>query len=229
MTCKVVLVDASLGNLRSVEKSLAHAGGDVTVSSDPGVIARAERLVVPGQGSFADCDRALGPDAPLGLAVRAFVASGRPYLGICLGLQALFGSSEEAPGARGLGLLAGRVVRIPSGMREPATAQSSATASAATVPRAAAKSLKVPHMGWNTVQQKRDHFVLPSGDTHFYFVHSFHAQPDEARLIAATASYGDLAITAAVSEGNLLGVQFHPEKSQRAGLALCERFLQWRP
>ncbi len=203
----IAVVDAGLGNLRSVEKALAHVGAAVRITADPREVAHAERVVVPGQGAFGDCGRALARDAPLGRAIVAAIAAGKPYLGICLGLQILFDESEEAPGCRGLGLFAGRVARIP-----------------ATVGGA---RLKVPHMGWNAVKPTGEHPLLEI-EQPFYFVHSYHALPRDPSIVAAVADYG-AGITAAVARANVFAVQFHPEKSQRAGLALLARFLAWRP
>ncbi|MSP59141.1 MAG: imidazole glycerol phosphate synthase subunit HisH [Myxococcales bacterium] len=208
----IAIVDAGLGNLRSVEKALRHVGGDAVVTADPEAVAWAERVVVPGQGAFGDCGRALAREAPLGQAILVAIAKGRPYLGICLGLQILFESSEEAPECRGLGLFPGRVARIPGGRVD-----------------AAGTRLKVPHMGWNTVAASAPHPLLPKAPAPFYFVHSYHALPDARAVVAATADYGDLAITAAVAQDNVFAVQFHPEKSQRDGLALLAAFVGWRP
>jgi len=215
----IAVVDAGLGNLRSVEKALAHVGGEPTVTGDPDLVRRAERLVVPGQGAFGDCGRALGRGAPLGEAIRESIAAGRPYLGICLGLQVLFEDSEEAPDCPGLGVYAGRVIRIPDGERE----------------RETDKLLKVPHMGWNDVRLVKDvdaaplRAVLDAGPAPFYFVHSYHALPEDASLVAAVADFGRVPLTAAIARENVVAVQFHPEKSQRAGLALLEAFVRWRP
>jgi imidazole glycerol-phosphate synthase subunit HisH len=210
----IAVVDAGLGNLRSVEKALAHVGANVVVTGDPEVVASAERVVVPGQGAFGDCGRALAREAPLGQAILYAIAQGRPYLGICLGLQVLFDASEEAPGCRGLGVLRGEVVRIPSGMVDPASGA----------------RLKVPHMGWNAVAPSgRQHPLLPVAPTPYYFVHSYHARPADPTVVAGAVQYGARPLTAAVARDNVFAVQFHPEKSQRAGLALLLAFVGWRP
>jgi glutamine amidotransferase len=222
----IALVDAGLGNLRSVEKALRHVGADVKVTDDPDVIRAAERVVVPGQGAFGDCGRALSREAPLGRAVLEAIQAGKPYLGICLGLQVLFESSEEAPGCRGLGVFRGKVVRIRN--TEGGGQDGS--------------WLKVPHMGWNPVtptRRGRAHPLLTAafaamqqdpvhGGVPFYFVHSYHAVPVEPFLVDAVAQYGRLSLTAAVGIDNVFAVQFHPEKSQRAGLALLAAFLDWK-
>ncbi|MBI2388972.1 MAG: imidazole glycerol phosphate synthase subunit HisH [Deltaproteobacteria bacterium] len=216
----LAIVDLGLGNLRSVEKAVAaaaeHAGlAAPVVTHDVDVIARAARIVVPGQGAFRDGAAALAKDGgALGQALRASIARGTPYLGICLGLQLLLDESEEAPGARGLGVFAGSVVRIPDDLVHEG------------------RRLKVPHMGWNQPhllatrggEAARD--ALGRAGEWFYFVHSYHAIPHDPSVVAATATYGCLEITAALAEGSLLATQFHPEKSQRAGLALLEAFLR---
>lgn len=207
----VVVVDLGMGNLRSVARALERAGGSVVVSSDPGVVARAERLVVPGQGHFADCARAM--QGGLGDACREQLRSGRPYLGLCLGMQILFDESEEAPGLPGLGHFAGRVVRFEGGREE-----------APGVPR------KIPHMGWNLVRSSRawgsrERHPLLEREAWFYFVHSYHCVPRDPEVTVGTTEYG-APVCAVVAAGNVVGCQFHPEKSQAAGARLLERFLR---
>jgi glutamine amidotransferase len=162
---------------------------------------------MPGQGGFGDCARALG--ATVGDAVREHIQSGKPYLGICLGLQVLFETSEEAPGCAGLGILEGSVVKLRGGS-DPTTGE----------------PLKIPHMGWNAVQPvENNRGLLPSGlPKHFYFMNSFVVVPRDPGAIAATSEYGER-FASAVAFGNVFACQFHPEKSQRAGLALLETFL----
>lgn len=219
---ELAIVDLGLGNLRSVEKAVALAAdrasaGSPVVTTDPDVIARAKRVIVPGQGAFRDGAAALARDGgALAEVLRAAIGSGTPYLGICLGLQLLLDESEEAPGARGLSIIPGSVRKIPSDLVD------------------AGRRLKVPHMGWNqprtlgTRGGAAGGDALPSPSPWFYFVHSYHAVPTDPELIAATASYGSLEITAALADGALLATQFHPEKSQRAGLLLLETFLRRR-
>jgi glutamine amidotransferase len=208
----VVVVDVGLGNLRSVERALVRAASDagidvrVRVTPDADAIARADKVVVPGQGAFRDCARALGDGRGLGDAIRASIASGKPYLGICLGLQVLFETSDEASGCAGLAVLAGDVVRLPD--RDASGAQ-----------------VKIPHIGWNTVEPgAAATSVLPRDPSWFYFVHSFAVRPRDPSVIAATTAYGATFVSA-VAKDNVLAVQFHPEKSQGAGLALLTRFL----
>jgi glutamine amidotransferase len=211
----IALVDAGLGNLRSVHKALEATGTTevVCVTSDPLVIADAARVVVPGQGAFGECAASLGPEAPLGEAIADSIRAGKPYLGICLGMQVLFQSSEESPGHPGLGIFTGRVRKLPAGAHD-----------------SDGRRLKVPHIGWAKVAVRGSHPVLDTsvGDGWFYFVHSYHARPEPEDLIAAVAAFGDLPLTAAVARDNIVGVQFHPEKSQAAGMALLKQFVAWR-
>ena len=206
----VAVVDYGMGNLRSVSKAIEHVadGADVAVTSDPNVVARADRVVVPGQGAMPDCMTQL---AACGLreAVIAAAAS-KPFLGICIGQQMLFEHSEEGD-VPGLGILAGSVRRFPE---------------AETV----AKGLKVPHMGWNEVNQARSH-PLWAGITdraRFYFVHSYYVDPANADDVAGTTLYG-IPFTSAVARDNIFAVQFHPEKSAQAGLQLLANFMRWQP
>lgn len=209
----IAVVDAGLGNLRSVERALQAAapGHEVRVTSQPRVVRDAARVVVPGQGAFGEAASALRPDAPLGGAVVEAIRAGKPYLGICLGLQVLFHSSEESPGHPGFGVFPGRVRRLASGMVDEA-----------------GRRLKVPHIGWSQIAVRGSHPVLEVDDTWFYFVHSYHAVPEDGRIVAAVAGFGDVPITAAVAHDNVVGVQFHPEKSQGAGLSLLRAWMAWR-
>ncbi len=207
---RIVVCDV-IGNLRSVERALAeaasHGGGrdHVELTSDPARVAGADKLVVPGQSHFGDYARAL--DGGLGDAIRTHLAAQRPFLGICLGLQILFPSSEEAPGCVGLGVLQGAVRKLDSGMDAVTNA-----------------ALKIPHTGWNVAQRTANAGLMPDRDEHFYFVHSFAVVPSDKTIIAATTDYGTPFVSA-VAYDNVFACQFHPEKSQRAGLALLERFL----
>ena len=217
----IAVVDAGIGNLRSVEKAVAvalrdsGAPGEVVLVSDPDVLRRADRVVVPGQGAFGDSARALRPDAPLGAAVVERIRAGTPYLGICLGLQLLFDSSEEAPGEPGLSIVGGAVRKLPSDAVEHG------------------RPCKLPHIGWapttSLTEATGDDALSRALSAWFYYVHSYAAQPADASIVAATAPFGAGKITAAVRKENVLAVQFHPEKSQAAGLALLRAFLAWRP
>jgi glutamine amidotransferase len=197
----IAVVDTGSGNLRSVAKALERAGGAPVVTADPDVVRRADRVVMPGQGAFAGC--MAGLDGGLGDAVLEVVRAGRPYFGICLGLQVLFDWSEEHGPVRGLGLLPGKVVRIRS-----------------------RPGLKVPHIGWNRVTRLTDEPLWHGlGDgAHVYFVHSYVAVPDRAVTCLETDYGGPLC--AAVRHDNLFACQFHPEKSQAVGLALLANFVR---
>jgi len=212
----IALVDAGLGNLRSVERALQAASDgreEVRLVAGAQGVRDAARVVVPGQGAFGEAAAALRPDAPLGSALVDAIKSGKPYLGICLGLQVLFVSSEESPGHPGLGVFPGRVRKLPANMRDDS-----------------GRRLKVPHVGWAPIAVRGYHpvFTMPSGDAWFYFVHSFHAVPEEDKLIVAITTFGDDPLTAAVARDNVIGVQFHPEKSQEAGMELLRSFVSWK-
>ena len=207
----VAVIDYHMGNLRSVSKAIEHVAGDrarVTVSQDPAVIAAADRVVFPGQGAARDCMREI---ERLGLAgcIREVIAS-RPFLGICMGMQVLLDGSDESPDTPCLGVIPGRVRRL-----EPGTA-------------ADGRPLTIPQMGWNEVLQRGEHPVwhrIADGER-FYFANSYHAVPDDPEVIQATTPYGQDFVSA-LATGSLFAVQFHPEKSQRAGLLLLENFLDW--
>ena len=194
-----------MGNLRSVSKALEHVapGVEVAVTADPEKILSCERIVVPGQGAMPDCMRNLEASGAREAALEAM--RDKPYLGICLGLQMLFERAEEGA-TPGLALLAGEV------------------------PRFRLQGLKIPHMGWNEVHQARPHALWQgiADRSRFYFVHSYYPAPREAALTAATCVYG-APFTCAVARDNIFAVQFHPEKSQSAGLQLLSNFVRWRP
>ena len=220
----VAVVDYGMGNLRSVAQAVAHvarearAAGDefqVAVTSDPAVVAAAERVVLPGQGAMPDCMRELR-DAGLMAAVLDAAAS-KPLLGVCIGMQMLLDRSEEGVGAGGtpgLGLIAGEVVRfrLDGRLQEDGS------------------RFKVPQMGWNQVVQAQPHPLwhgIPDG-AWFYFVHSFYARPSDERHSAGETDYGGR-FTSALAAGNIFATQFHPEKSAAHGLALYRNFLHWTP
>jgi imidazole glycerol-phosphate synthase subunit HisH len=206
---KIAVVDYGMGNLRSVAKALEHVapGAEVQLTADPENILSAERIVVPGQGAMPDCMRQLQASGARAAVVEATRA--KPFLGICIGLQMLFEQGEEG-NAAGLGVLPGRVPRFSPGLSD--------------------RGLKIPHIGWNEVMQQRSH-ALWSGipdRSRFYFVHSYYPAPRDAALTAATSVYG-APFTCAIARDNIFAVQFHPEKSQSAGLQLLSNFVRWQP
>ena len=205
-----VVIDFGMGNLRSVAKALEHVGARVRVSGDPAVIRSAARVVFPGQGAMGSCVARLAGHG-LAEAVRE-AALTKPFLGICLGLQALLEFSEEDGGVPGLALVAGRVQRFADGELLPG-----------------GERRKVPHMGWNQVGFTNSHPVLagiPDG-AWFYFVHSYYVCPTDDRLVLGRSQHGSTAFACTLARGNLLATQFHPEKSHHAGLRLLANFVSW--
>ena len=208
----IAIVDYGMGNLRSVAKALEHVAPEavIAVTNNPEVVRKAERVVVPGQGAMPDCLRELDR---LGLreAVRD-AAANKPFLGICIGLQMLFDSSEEG-NVSGLGIVPGRVKRFPASAMKDEKGQ----------------KLKVPHMGWNQVHQSVEHSLWKNiaNDSRFYFVHSYYVEP--AGADSAGYSAYPFSFTCAVAKDNIFAVQFHPEKSHAAGLTLLDNFVRWKP
>jgi imidazole glycerol-phosphate synthase subunit HisH len=203
----IAVVDVCSGNLRSVERALAEVGGKPIVTSDPDVVRRADKVVVPGQGAFGPFARG-AIDKNLGEVLREVLASGRPFFGICLGMQVLFDDSEEQADAAGLGLVAGHIVKF----------------------RLADPSLKVPHIGWNSVRRTAAaaHEPLLAGlpdEPYAYFDHSYYPAPADPGVVALECDYGG-AFCAAVRKDNLFACQFHPEKSQRVGLTILRNFVE---
>jgi len=199
----IALVDYGMGNLRSVEKALARVGADVHIVSDRDSVLAADALVLPGVGAFGDCMANL---EKIGLveAIREFVATKRPFLGICLGFQALFESSEEAPGVKGFALFPG------------------------TVPRFATNGLKVPHMGWNQLSIEQGDCPLLKGvadGSYVYFVHSYYCKPKNASVVCGTTDYS-IKFCSMLWAENVFATQFHPEKSQAIGLKMLENFVR---
>jgi len=207
---RIALLDYGAGNLRSVGKALERSGLAVDVTSDAAAVSRADALVLPGVGAFRDAREHLAAKH-LDDAVRAAIGAGRPYLGLCLGLQFLFEEAEEHGRTPGLGLLRGRVVRFPERGTDGAR-------------------LLVPHIGWNEVRWTKDAkhplvAALPERD-HYYFVHSYHALPADADTVVGWTDYGG-PFAAAVATERIFAVQFHPEKSQAAGKRLLDAFARW--
>lgn len=201
----IAVIDYGVGNLFSVEKALLSLGADAVVTNDAEKIAKAEKIVLPGVGAFGDCMRNLEATGLIP-TIRQQIAKGVPLLGICVGLQILFEGSEESPGVPGLGIIPGSIRRIN------------------------APELKVPHMGWNSLEikeprQKTDLFADLKEQPYVYFVHSFFAVPKDKNVITATTFYGE-EITASVAQGNVQATQFHPEKSGDVGLNILRNFIK---
>jgi imidazole glycerol-phosphate synthase subunit HisH len=206
----IAIIDYGMGNLRSVSKALQHVAPEarITVTNEPAEVARADRVVFPGQGAMPDCMRELDASGVRDALLQA--ARTKPFLGICLGLQMLFDVSDEG-NVRGLGVLAGRVKRFPKAQMAEAR-------------------LKVPHMGWNEVAQTRAHPLWAgiADQSRFYFVHSYYVEPTETAMVAGRTQYPG-AFTSCIARDNIFAVQFHPEKSHTAGLRLLSNFVSWNP
>ena len=201
---KVALVDYGAGNLSSVANALREIGVQPVIAASPDVLSDATHLVLPGVGSFGDCMAQLESRGLLA-AIRDWVAAGKPYLGICLGYQILFDSSEESPGVAGLGIVPGTVRRFKQ-----------------------TPGLKIPHMGWNSavpLNAETGNWTGLGVEPYFYYVHSYFPVPDDKAVIAAETDYGDDTFAAAIEMPNLLACQFHPEKSQDVGIRLIRNFL----
>jgi glutamine amidotransferase len=215
----IAIVDYGMGNLRSVSKALEHVapGASIAVTDDPEVVRRAGRVVVPGQGAMPDCLRELEMRGLREAVMNA--AMSKPFLGICIGLQMLFDSSEEG-NVKGLGIVPGRVRRFLS----------IAGTSASETNGTNGQRLKVPHMGWNEVHQSTEHPLWKGipGNARFYFVHSYYVENANPSQAAAFSLYPS-PFTCAVAKDNIFAVQFHPEKSHEAGLALLRNFVKWEP
>ncbi len=198
---KLIVVDYGAGNLRSVAIALARLGFDPLVTSEPRAVDSADAVIVPGVGAAADTMSNLA-QRHLVEPIREYIASGRPFLGVCMGLQVLFSVSEEGGEHPCLGILPGRVRRLPDG-------------------------LKVPHMGWNSVGQRCSHPIFEgiSDGAFFYFVHSYYAQPEDPSIVVGETDYG-VTFPAVVAKDNIVATQFHPEKSAESGLRLYENFLR---
>ena len=199
----IALLDYGAGNVRSVQKALTAAGGDVQLVPNPETVAQADAVVLPGVGAFDDCINAMQRQE-LFDAARAFVSTGKPFLGICVGYQALFEKSEEFNScAAGLGIFEGSVVRFPD------------------------TEVKVPQIGWNEVQFTKPDCPIIQGiesGSHFYFVHSYYPQPKDESIVATRTEYG-VDFVSAVWRDNVFATQFHPEKSQKVGLQLLTNFV----
>lgn len=197
----IAIIDYGAGNLQSVRKAFDYLGVQTQVTSDPKVLLDAEAAILPGVGAFGDSMQAL-ESVGMVQPIRDFVASNRPFLGICLGMQLLFEGSEESPGVPGLGILKGTIARIP-----------------------AEKGLKIPHIGWNSLalRQQGGLFQGLEEEPYVYFVHSYYLHASDPSIVSAQTEYG-VVIDAAVCRGSLHAVQFHPEKSGKTGLAMLKNF-----
>ncbi|MEG6586372.1 imidazole glycerol phosphate synthase subunit HisH [Dendrosporobacter sp. 1207_IL3150] len=198
----IAIIDYGMGNLYSVEKAFVKLGAEVVVTSDSETIAKADKVVLPGVGAFGDCMKNLS-DSGLIPVIKTVIEKGTPFLGICLGLQLLFEGSEENPGVQGLGIFPGQVKRI------------------------VAPNLKIPHMGWNSLEMRSTSplFSELHPKSYVYFVHSYHAVPLEDNIVTAVTDYGG-PVTAAVGKGNIQAVQFHPEKSSTVGMEILQNFIK---
>jgi glutamine amidotransferase len=202
----IAIIDYGMGNLRSVQKGFERVGCEAAVTADPKVVLEAEKIVLPGVGAFPDCMRNLEEGGFIEPLLRV-IREGRPFLGICLGLQLLFTESEEFGIHRGLNVIPGRVVRFPEGMAE------------------GGEALKVPHMGWNQLAVKRRPAVFEGIEdgTNVYFVHSYYVAPEDQGVVATTTTYG-IEFCSAIWKDNIVATQFHPEKSQEKGLKILKNF-----
>lgn len=202
MKNEIVIIDYGMGNLHSVSKAVEAVGAVPIVTADKKIIAAAEKIILPGVGAFGDCMKNLQATGLVPELIK-HIKSGKGFLGICLGMQLLFESSEESPGVAGLGIFKGAVKRLTT-------------------------EYKVPHMGWNRLKLKAASPLTAAADgSYVYFVHSFHAVPEDSNIITAVCDYGT-EITAAVGRDNIQALQFHPEKSGGVGLKMLQAFKEWK-
>ena len=198
----IAIIDYDAGNIKSVEKALQALGEEVTITRDANVLLNADKVILPGVGAFGD---AMDKIRSYGLesVIRQIVDKGTPFLGICLGLQLMFEESDETPGVKGLGLLPGKILRMPEG-----------------------EDLKIPHMGWNSLHFTKDTKLFKGikEGAYVYFVHSYYLKAEAEDMVAATTEYG-VCIHAAVEQGNVFACQFHPEKSSDVGMAILKNFI----
>ena len=204
----IAVIDYGMGNLRSVQKALEFVGAKVIVTHDPDLVLNADSVVLPGVGAFKDCMANLNK-LKLIDPIRKFIDGGKPFLGICLGLQVLFEESEEYGPVAGLGILPGKVVKFIDGSSDAKNGS----------------LIKIPHMGWNEIKVKKDSPLFGGvGDApYFYFVHSYYVVPEDQNMIATVTNYG-VEFVSGIQHKNIYAFQFHPEKSQTLGLSILERF-----
>lgn len=213
----IAIVDYGMGNLRSAQKGFEKVGQNVVVMNEPRVVLDSDGVVLPGVGAFSDCMKNLKKGALIDSVIKG-IEMGKPYLGICLGLQILFSKSEEFGISNGLDIIKGKVKRFSDGMREPVPSLPSGVSIEPSV-------LKVPHMGWNKIIIERKPPILediPEG-SYFYFIHSYYVVPKDKDVIATTTDYG-ITFTSMIWKDNIMATQFHPEKSQELGLKILKRF-----
>ena len=200
MSKKITIIDYGMGNLYSVQNALLAVGAEPVVTSDAEAIAQSEKIILPGVGAFGDCMANLEKSGLMPVIMDA-LAQNKPFLGICLGMQLLFEGSEEAPGVKGLGFFKGQVKLLRT-------------------------ELKIPHMGWNKLELRSPSPLLAGAEGEYvYFVHSFHAEPEDRSIITSVCDYG-MEVTASVGRGNVQAFQFHPEKSSRVGMTLLKNFVE---
>lgn len=206
----IAVIDYGMGNLRSVQKGFEKLGYEAVITSDPAVVMDAEKIVLPGVGAFRDCISNLEQGGFVEPILKT-ISEGRPFLGICLGLQLLFSESEEFGLHKGLGIIPGRVIRFPENMTENGI------------------KLPVPHMGWNQINLKQPAplFENVTDGSNVYFVHSYYVKPEDPSVVAATCNYG-IEFCAAICKDNLMATQFHPEKSQGIGLSMLKNFAEMK-
>jgi glutamine amidotransferase len=199
----IAIIDYDAGNIRSVEKALSSIGQTAVVTRNPSVLGEADKVILPGVGAFGDCMAKLN-EYGLSDVIRDICASGKPFLGICLGLQLLFEDSEESPGVKGLGILKGHILRIPDG-----------------------EGRKIPHMGWNSIHLTGDGRLFRGipDQSYVYFVHSYYLKASDPSIVRARTEYG-VTIDASVEQGNIIATQFHPEKSSDTGLKILRNFVE---
>jgi glutamine amidotransferase len=204
----IAVIDYGMGNLRSVQKALEFVGAKVIVTHDPDLILSADSVVLPGVGAFKDCMANLNKLSLID-PIRKFIDSGKPFLGICLGLQVLFEESEEYGPVPGLGILPGKVVKFIDGSSDTRKGP----------------QIKIPHMGWNQIKVKKNAPLFGGvGDSpYFYFVHSYYVVPEDPEMVATVTHYG-IEFVSGIQHKNIYAFQFHPEKSQTLGLSILERF-----
>ena len=195
----VAIIDYGAGNLHSVKNALDFLGADSVITKDKDEILSADHVILPGVGSFGDAMECIN-NSGLYEVIKKAADGSRPFLGICLGLHLLFDESEESPGVKGLGILSGKVTKIPD------------------------CGLKIPHMGWNNIEVSKESRILPTESEFMYFVHSYYINPQNSDVVSSYTTYGDK-LGVSIEQGNVFAVQFHPEKSGEAGLNILKKFI----